>query len=164
MIGDLCPVACGYEGGYGAEVRVCLGSNVLVKVKLLFDLLFASSTNELQSQRDKQKFWVCRARGLEDLNSLLRISPEQGASRHHSVDRRWILRARSPAETLGVVFLEIAPVADLQTELTMVRSFGRHAVELGKMTFLAVLADLPFPLSGVRRRCTRCKTTARIET
>lgn len=50
LIGDFCLVVCGYEGGYGVEVRVCFGSNVLVKVKLFFDLLFVFFINELQSQ------------------------------------------------------------------------------------------------------------------
>jgi hypothetical protein len=72
-----------------------------------------------------------RAGFLEDLDSLLSVAGEEGPRCSHSVDRRWILGVWLAITALGVMLLRVAPAANLETQLTMVRILGISSIKLG---------------------------------
>lgn len=94
---------------------------------------------------------VARAGLFEDVNGLLGVAPEEGAGSSHGVLRDGLLRVHVGAG-LGVMRLHVAPTADLEQQLAMVRPLGRHAVEFGQVALLTVLADGPLPVRSVGHR------------
>lgn len=149
LVGDEGPVARGDERRDGAQVRIRLGGDRVVKVELLPRELLVAAVDELQRERDEEELRVRRARLFEDANRVPDVAVEERPARRHGVDRRRVVGRRVALEAPRVVGFRVAPAADFEAELPRVRPLGEDGVEAREASLLAVRADEALPLQGV---------------
>lgn len=146
LVGDERPVARRDEGGDGAQVGVCLGGDGVVKVELLLGELLVAAVDELQREGDEEEFWVGGAGRLEDVNGVCGVASEHGPARGHGVHWRRDVGVWLKVDRVGVVGLVVAPAADLEAQLAVVRPLGEDGVEAREASLFAVRADESLPL------------------
>jgi hypothetical protein len=78
------------------------------------------------------------ASSLEDMDSLLCIAFEEDSCCGHGMDSGRELQVGFLIWPIGIVLVWVAPVADFETELTMMGFAGGHTVKFGEPAFLAV--------------------------
>lgn len=149
MVGDRGPVASRDERRHGLKVRICFWSDGFINVELFFSQAFVATTHELKSQRYEEQFRVGAAGSLENLDSELRVAPEQGSCGKHRVLLGRILRVNLGFGAVGIVVMDVAPTTNFQAELTMVGAFGVNSVEARQMALFAIVTYGSFPLGGI---------------
>ena len=111
LVGDVGPVACGDEGGDGAEVGIGVGGDIFVKVELFLGELAGAAADELEGKRNKEEFGVGGAGFLEDFDGLLVVAAEEGPAGCHGVDGGWVFWVGFAVDAAGVVPGCFAPAA-----------------------------------------------------
>lgn len=111
LVGDVGPVACGDEGGDGAEIGIGVGGDVFVKVELFLGELAGAAADELEGEGDEEEFGVGCAGFLEDFNGLLVVAAEEGPTGCHGVDGGRVFGVGFAVDATGVVAGGFAPAA-----------------------------------------------------